>query len=153
MIKILTGQLRTVPGVYYAVSQMSRVISLAAFYKGVGTGAFAVSEAISNPFRVLSVHAWVLWASYTGTPSGTVRFTVGVGKEVNAVVVAAWEPILPLRTEGGDYAWEVSLERDEYCWTMRKPYAGQGRRLGVMFGVGDGVAIATLFVSYQIEEG
>lgn len=153
MAKIITGQLRTVPGVYYTVAQKSRVVSAVISHKASPDIQFAVSEAIANPFRVLRVKVWLLWLSYTDPPSHDFRVTTGVGKDVDQAVVHDWEDIVPLRWENVRAHFRTTPQYYEFDWTMRREFAGQGRRLGFWSSANNNIALLEVYFSVEIEEG
>lgn len=153
MAKILTGQLRTVPGVYYAVAQKSRVISMVAVGKVVDVSVIAVSEPLANPFRILGVWVRVYWEAFPAAPIGVFRITTGVGQEVDVATVYDWERVIPLRYANAEENWRADHRMFDFWWTMRRAYTGQGRRIGVWWTPSGFTGVADCMVSVQIEEG
>lgn len=152
MAKVLAGQLRTVPGVYYAVAQKSRVISTTRRLIAAGANPILVTEPIANDFRLLKVQVWAVFVSYTGIPTIVFEFHSGTLPEGADVVVTDWDKLLVLKLGDTTGLWSVSPEMTSYEWTMRKAYTGKGRRFAVstlMVGIGD----AHFYASFQIEEG
>lgn len=152
MAIIRTGQLRTVPGVYYAVEQKSRVISATRRMVDPGANPPLVTEPVANDFRLLKVQVWSVWRSYTGIPLILFDFRVGILPEGVDVDTTNWESLLVLKVGNVTGVWIVSPEMMCYEWTMRKEYLGQGKRFAVvpfLIGVGD----VDFYASFQVEEG
>lgn len=154
MARIITGQTVVTEPTFWLVAQASRVISLCAIVKFEGNAAFAISEPISNPFRVLSVWVRVRWMNLQEGAEIIFRVTTGTGALVDADMVRYWDRVIPCIWEGHEVSWPADVRLYEYHWSLRREFAEQGRRLGVWAYMGlGGMTVANVYASYQIEEG
>ena len=155
MPKAVTGFRRAADGIVLPRSYESRVLSLWATAKFANGTGYAISQAFGNPFWVLSVKVRVLWCPFVADSDVGFRMTVGVGKDVNAVIVRDWERVIPLVSEGHERPWYTDDKILTWEWTLMKRYSGQGRRLGFWIWLPNycGTSIVKGYCSYEISEG
>ncbi len=132
----------------------SRVLTMVVIPKWQGNVAFAISEAFGNKFWVNNVWVRVYWPTVDTTPELYFRLVTGTGKQVDAAIVHAWEPVIPVIYEGTNTSWIADQTLYQFHWSLSKPYEGHGRRLGVWSQMtAGGLSIAMLFASFEVAEG
>lgn len=152
MAQIITGREIVTPAGVRVGPAHSRVLSVYVVHKGAPWLKHAISEGMGDSFVLTRVQIKFLWLTDLEALGPYFRVVTGVGKDVVTADVREWEDVVPLRWEDVKAEWMANHQVWEFDWTMRRLYAGQGRRLGVWVDC-NLTDLFYMYTSFEIEEG